>query len=263
MKSMKPSEDSSREAKTRAEMEQIKSAIIGDESLVEGGFRSDYGYVGDIGSLPTNLDALVTDPGYSTWDGPYIISDFNENSEDYKRDAWNDLYTYTGDVLITSAGGGSTITKKFANVNTDITANTVTGYVYDGDGEAPGSNSSDISVIIYYPDGSGDSTSSTTSPDSSGNYSFSNSIPIGNHLVKAVYNTGNDTTLTYVSVPPASDANCQLRFSISFGGGVVADTIEIRVSHNDDDAEEDDGGGMTVDNDKIEMGQMKYVGLRF
>ncbi|MCP4633925.1 MAG: hypothetical protein GY855_13455, partial [candidate division Zixibacteria bacterium] len=47
------------------------------------------------------------------------------------------------------------------------------------------------------------------------------------------------------------------------GGGVVADTIEIRVSHNDDDAEEDDGGGMTVDNDKIEMGQMKYVGLRF
>ncbi|MCG8584064.1 MAG: hypothetical protein MI757_05070 [Pirellulales bacterium] len=40
-------------------------------------------------------------------------------------------------------------------------------------------------------------------------------------------------------------------------------TLEVRVEANNDDAEESDGGGMSLNNDKLELGQMKWVGFRF
>ncbi|MCC5847067.1 MAG: type II secretion system protein GspG [Verrucomicrobia bacterium] len=44
-------------------------------------------YYLDVGSLPPNLDALVTNPGASNWRGPYLRS--------APTDAWRNPYTYT------------------------------------------------------------------------------------------------------------------------------------------------------------------------
>jgi len=197
---------------TTAEMEKLARAIAGDERLVSGGFRTDFGYVGDVGTLPPNLDALVTDPGgYSTWEGPYFQVDFTENPEDYKRDAWNELYTYGGGVTIVSSGGGSAMTKQFANSISDLTSNTINGVVRDVGLSPPGDSASNVTVTILYPDGSGSTTSSSTSPGSSGKFSFSNSIPIGIHFLQAV-TTGADTLSKHIAIYAGRTTYTELRF---------------------------------------------------
>lgn len=214
MKSMQPAIDRSRFEATTQEMELLAQAIIGDPNQVQDGIRTDFGYIGDIGALPPNLDALATNPGgYSTWSGPYVQSGFVEDADDYKKDAWGDLYTYTGGVTISSNGGGSPITRQFAQNVSDLTSNTVTGNVYDGLGFSPGDSASNVTVTIYYPDGSGNTTSSFTNPSSAGAFSFPNLIPVGNHLVRAVYSATSDTTSRYISIIPGTDAYCELRFA--------------------------------------------------
>ncbi|MFQ5869284.1 MAG: type II secretion system protein [Candidatus Zixiibacteriota bacterium] len=214
LRSLQPAVGQARVEATTQEMDLLAEAIAGDESLVEGGIRVDFGYVGDVGALPPNLDALVTNPGgYSTWDGPYIRSAFTEDADDFKEDAWGNSYTYTGGVTITSSGGGSTITKQFAENASDLTSNTVTGNVCDGLGAGPGSDDTLVTVTIFYPDGSGEVTSSSTNPSAAGAFSFTSSITIGNHLLRAVYSTTDDTTSMYVSVTPGVTTYCELRFA--------------------------------------------------
>lgn len=212
MTSLKISTNQGRFDATAEEMEKLTRAIIGDARLVSGGIRTDFGYVGDVGALPSNLDALVTNPGgYSTWNGPYIHCDFSENAEDYKRDAWNELYTYSGGVNIVSSGGGNTVTKKLANSASVLTSNTIKGIIRDSELSPPGDSASNVTVIVQYPDGSGSMTSSSTSPSSSGEFSFSNSIPIGIHSLQAVINT--DTVSKYVAVYPGKTVHTELRFA--------------------------------------------------
>ena len=72
VKSLTGVNDTVRIEETRQELSHLAWAIAGRPKLVSGGQRTDYGYVGDVGSLPVNLTALVQNPGsYSTWDGPY------------------------------------------------------------------------------------------------------------------------------------------------------------------------------------------------
>ena len=195
---------------TVEEMDQLVHAMVGNPELYSGGVRTDFGYFGDVGSLPPNLDALVTDPGYGTWDGPYITRGFTEDPNGFKTDAWGNQYSYGG-VTITSSGGGSQITRSIADSQSDLTSNTVSGVVLDGLGASPGSESSNVTVRITYPNGSGSMTTSTTSPSGSGTYSFTNQIPAGNHLMQAIYSTTSDTSSVYVSVLPGSDAVANLR----------------------------------------------------
>lgn len=82
----------------REELDVIKKAIVGDPTLVEGGVRSSFGFVGDVGAIPNNLQELVTwdaaRPAYEQygstgmfygWRGPYV-SDTN--------DPWGRPYSY-------------------------------------------------------------------------------------------------------------------------------------------------------------------------
>ncbi len=75
----------------------IKQAIVGNPDLIEGGTRSSYGFVGDLGRLPANLLDLTTSSSmtYSWqnssniwygWRGPYL----NEI-----KDPWGNDYNYT------------------------------------------------------------------------------------------------------------------------------------------------------------------------
>lgn len=61
---------------TEEKLKKIKKAIIGDPSVVQFGQRTDFGYVGDMGNLPSSLLDLIvqgTQPGwqYYTNVGPY------------------------------------------------------------------------------------------------------------------------------------------------------------------------------------------------
>ncbi len=226
VQSLKSSDENQRFKRTVDEMEMLARAVVGDDRLVSGGIRTDFGYMGDVGSLPPNLDALVANPGgYATWNGPYIRSDFIENSEDYKRDAWNDPYTYGG-LTISSTGGGSSITKQLANSNSSLISNTIYGIVRDQTGCPPWDSASNVTITIYYPDGSGSNTSSTTSPASSGEFSFMNSIPMGLHLIRGVVAGVNDTAAKYIAVNPASTAYTELRFPAFLWGTSGSGRIE-------------------------------------
>jgi prepilin-type N-terminal cleavage/methylation domain-containing protein len=218
-KSMLPAVKSAREEATMMEMENLARAIVGNPGLVSDGIRTDFGYVGDIGSLPPDLDALVVNPGgYSTWKGPYIMSGFVEDPDDYKKDAWGNLYTYAG-VSISSTGGGSPITRQLAGNVAELTFNAISGNIYDALGSSPGNSSANVTVTVFYPDGSGSMTSSSTAPAADGSFGFTGIIPVGNHLMRCVYSTTSDTTAAYVSVTPGSVNYRELRFSAGFWSG--------------------------------------------
>jgi len=206
IRSFQPSLEQAKESATLEEMDILATAIAGDTRFVKDGIRTDFGYVGDVGSLPPNLDALYQNPGgYSTWDGPYI-------EDGYDTDSWGDSYSYAGNVTITSPGNGATITKKIADATSDLTSNTIFGTIHDGLGYVPGDDSADVTVTVFYPNGTGNMTSATQIPDRSGGFSFASTIPIGNHLVRAIDTVVSETTETYISVIPTGKSYCELRF---------------------------------------------------
>ncbi len=209
---------------TKQEMGQLASAIVGNPDMVASGMRSDYGYVGDIGALPSSLDDLVTNPGLGTWNGPYIGSNFTESTTDFKTDAWGQVYTLASTTLQSNGGGGGTMTKSLAASTADLTSNSVNGYVTDAAGNAPGDSATLLTVTLTYPDGAGGTTNATATVAGSGAFAFSNSVPIGNHLVEVVYSSTADTAIAYVSVLPGSTAYATLRipsapWSVVPGGG--------------------------------------------
>ena len=66
--------ETARVEQTKAEMQALARAIVGNPDVYSRGARTDFGYVGDIGALPFSLDNLVTNPGYASWNGPYLTS---------------------------------------------------------------------------------------------------------------------------------------------------------------------------------------------
>ncbi len=190
---------------TKSEMEALAYAIAGNPSLQSSGVRTDFGYVGDVGAMPPNLDALITNPGgYSTWHGPYFKPSFTQITDEHKRDAWGELYSYNGGIAITSSGKSGGIVKRVINSTRDLLLNKVGGTVLDSDGSPPGSTYKDSLVIrLFIPDGAGSITTKTTNTDIGGYFSF-DSIPIGNHDLQIVYLPTSDTLKRFVSVLPKS-----------------------------------------------------------
>lgn len=189
---------------TRAEMDRLAEAIVGNPELQNNGVRSDFGYVGDVGSLPPNLDALVSNPGYSTWNGPYIENDFEQIPTDYKTDAWQSNYIYSGATII-SAGSGSNIERRISGSIDFLLNNKVTGNVYDLDGTPPGYTYNDsITVRLTIPDGTGSMVTKSIGTDIGGYFSF-DSIPIGNFNLDIIYLPNSDTIDRFVTVNPGSD----------------------------------------------------------
>ena len=185
---------------TKKELDQLAYAIVGNPNVYVNGARADFGYVGDVGALPPNLDALAQNPGgYATWDGPYMAIGYE--SDGFKKDAWDVNYVFT-DTLIRSTGSGSNIDKLFANSSADLLNNVVEGIVVDAGSTMPGADYKDSLVIrLVYPDGSGAYTTASTNPDAKGNFSLSN-IPIGSHPLNVIYSPDSDTVSYNVSINP-------------------------------------------------------------
>ena len=208
MKFMSTSEAARHQA-TQAELEALAGAIMGAPAAYTAGARSDFGYVGDVGSLPPDLNALVANPGYATWHGPYIKGDFA--ADDYTRDAWNGNYVYT-DTLLRSTGSGSNIDKIFAPSRAALLSNMVSGVLYDADQEVPGASHKDsLTVALIYPNGSGGQTTATAALGSGGNFSFTG-VPIGNHILRVIYRPDTDTITVSVCVTPGSRIKLDIVF---------------------------------------------------
>ena len=199
-----------RETDTIAELKEIKYGIIGNPEVVTKEVRTDFGYIGDMGSLPTTLEDLYqkgVQPAYSYdttkktgagWKGPYIDPSLVENLASLKLDAYGSEFTYST-TPFTDATVGATVSAKIVSKGTDgVTGggddlslyiykpdafSTVTGFIND----SSGSGQSGASVTINYPS-AGTLTTSVTTTDSSGRYSFSD-IPYGDRslLVSGKY----------------------------------------------------------------------------
>jgi type II secretory pathway pseudopilin PulG len=223
MQWMAGSIDDVRRAKTEREMEMLADAIVGNPEKMSEGKRSDFGYVGDVGSFPSNLRALYENPGgYSTWDGPYIEPGFTQDSTGFKFDEWGQAYNYSGGITITSTGSGTTIIKKLADANSDYLLNSFSGVIEDSAGNVPGITYLDsVDVVVTIPNGSGSTTSKTYNPDSAGIFTL-DSLPVGQHMLKIIFVPTVDTLKRYVTILPRHKSGRDYKFAefcFSSGGG--------------------------------------------
>ncbi len=237
MKSMTKIDDTVRVERTKRELESIAFAVAGDPSQVSGGGRTDYGYVGDVGSLPPNLTALVSNPGgYTTWKGPYIGDDFSYDgsSSEFKNDAWGKAYAYSAGVTVSSSGGSSTITRKIAKSTNDILRNKVALAVVDLDNTPPGADYRDsVEILLSYPNGSGGTTTKSGTPGNDGFIEF-DSVPIGIHPIRVIYTPNADTMIRKAAVNPGIDYYTEVQYfanvwegdTTSGGGGGGTGGIE-------------------------------------
>ncbi|MBI2987896.1 MAG: prepilin-type N-terminal cleavage/methylation domain-containing protein [Deltaproteobacteria bacterium] len=205
---------------TREEMDNLKKAMIGDPQKLQSSFRSDFGFLGDIGCLPTpsadGLDRLLTNGTLPTpftfdsakqagagWNGPYITG---TPGEDFKTDQWGNNYTYTVSgtcpltATLTSSGASTSLTSDdiTLTIASNETTATVRGTVKD-----TGGNLLEAVPVEFYSAVSGTlSTAGPVGTDVNGNYSFT-SVPFGPRAVKAKPNflyalgsvTGAGTTM--------------------------------------------------------------------
>lgn len=223
MRSMTALVQDSRKVKTKREMEMLACAIVGDPSATTGGVRSDFGYICDIGAFPPNLQALYQNPGsYSTWDGPYLLPGFSQDSTGFKTDEWGTLYNYSGGITITSTGSGSTITKKIADATSDYLLNAVLGNIKDANDSLPGATYMDsVDISITIPNGSGGMITKIYHPDSTGVFTL-DSLPVGTHPLRIIYTPEVDTVFRYLTVLPRHKSNLTYKFSSShFSTGLI------------------------------------------
>lgn len=217
MRSLRGTVEISRTEETKQEMNHLAWAICGNPNLVSGGVRTDFGYVGDIGGLPATLDNLVTNPGYATWDGPYIHDDYYGSSgateSEFKYDAWGVAYTYTGDSII-STGSGTMFAREVAYSTADLLSNVVQTLVADVNNSPPGSSAGSVDVVLIYPDGAGGFDTVISNPAGNGFASFS-SVPVGHHSLLVVYadDPTYDTLFRKVVVYPRDSFYTEISFS--------------------------------------------------
>lgn len=205
LRTMQGATDLARTERTRQVLDRIAYAIAGNPALVSGGGRIDFGYIGDVGSLPPNLDALAQNPGgYSTWHGPYLHDEYTSPSANvgFRIDAWGKAFNYAGGVTITSTGGGSPITRRVADSPAILLSNQVIAVITDLDKNLPGEVFSDsVQVLLTVPNGSGSTTIKLRHPDANGYVQF-DSIPIGLHDLRVVYAPTHDTVYRKAAVIP-------------------------------------------------------------
>lgn len=220
MQSMNAVIDDVRESKTKQEMEMLSDAIVGNPDITAGGKRSDFGYVGDIGAFPSNLQALYINPGYTNWNGPYIEPRITEDSDGYSIDEWGQPYTYTVGTMIRSTGSGTNIDKKIADAQSDYLLNCFNGNIKDMNDSLPGATYKDsVNINITIPNGAGTDITKIYQPDTSGNFTL-DSLPTGLHELRIIYSPNVDTIFRYLTILPRHKSSKNYSFaSAYFGSG--------------------------------------------
>jgi len=196
---------------TTAEMKDLIEAVVGDEDLMAEGRRVDFGFYGDMGRLPEDLQELVENTTSSpNWRGPYFRRELAGDSLGHLYDAWGNRYTYDANTgVITTVGDGKfPMTMRVADTLTHLDANTISGSVSDADGNPPGGTG--VNVFLREANDS----LRIASTDEGGHYEF-DSVRIGLHRVTAVYGSF-DSVVHWAAVSPRTRNVIDFRFSRPF-----------------------------------------------
>jgi type II secretory pathway pseudopilin PulG len=205
VRSLRGANETSRTEKTKQALNRLATAIAGNFHDPANTGQIINGYVGDVGALPPNLDALVTNPGgYATWNGPYLqdLFSYGGSPDLFKRDGWGGLIAYSGGLTLTATGGGTTITRSLGASLNDLLRNQVKTTVLDATKNPPGDSHKDsVRCQILVPNGSGGITTKTSYPNRNGLVVF-DSIPSGAHDMQVIYLPTSDTVRRSLLVMP-------------------------------------------------------------
>jgi general secretion pathway protein G len=199
--------------KTVDKMHQIANAMTGNSTLKENGARTSFGFLGDIGAIPTaaqGIAALITNPGLPSWavnttvgfgigwNGSYLTG--GDSGTDYTTDGWGNSLVYEPNAsppeLVSygadGAAGGTGFNQDITvTLPTTTTTATVSGYVTDHYTAYTGS----VDVQLNMPNGSGVLSQvlyTVTAP--TGYFTFSN-VPFGTRSITAyIPSQGSPTT---------------------------------------------------------------------
>jgi prepilin-type N-terminal cleavage/methylation domain-containing protein len=234
MTSLTVSVEDMKRVRTERELDALAKSVVGDPSETTDGRRSNFGYVGDVGSFPPNLAALAVNPGgYSTWKGPYLPAGIAQDTDGYKYDEWGKAYTYSGGLTITSSGNGTPMIKKLADATSDYLLNQFVGVVKDNNDSLPGAIKRDsVSIKVTIPNGAGGSTTKSYKPDASGQFTL-DSVPAGKRPLLVIYTPQNDTITRMITVLPRQNNSYPpvYKFSDSYfssTGGCGGNSLTIR-----------------------------------
>jgi general secretion pathway protein G len=188
---MNSSVDESRFNETVSELGQIRDAMIGNINIREAHTRTSFGFLGDVGAIPTSgegIAALITNPSLAVyavnstvrfglgWNGPYLTGGANAN---FINDAWGNaivyspnaspatLISYGADGIAGGTGFNADIT---VNLPVELTTATVSGFIC----QSGGAFVSSAQVEFNVPDGTGALTQSeaTVAAVDKGYFSF-------------------------------------------------------------------------------------------
>lgn len=205
---------------TLENLEMIKKGMVGDPAQVENRVRISYGYLGDMGRLPSSLmDLLVqgAQPGYAYdqskkagagWRGPYLRLPQGQAGQ-FNPDPYGSAYIYH-QTQYASPDTGGLVLANVVSPGADLAANStddlrievfqtevhsqITGAVKD----RSYTYVPNVKVEINYPS-NGTLTSQQVVTDAQGRYVFSN-IPFGPRSLtvepQLVYETGTALTST-------------------------------------------------------------------
>ena len=187
---------------TLDEMEALQRALIGDPDLIAQGVRTDFGYLGDMGNLPADLDDLVVQgaqPAFgfdstmkigAGWKGPYFTLRPGSDLSSHERDAFGNDYVYDDtdyvngdgqevDAVLVSLGadafsGGTGVDEDVTlEILKSVTFATLGGFVFD----ASANPMEGAEVAVHYPAG-GTLASITATTDEDGFFQVDD-VPFG------------------------------------------------------------------------------------
>lgn len=241
---------SSRFELTVEEMNKIRNAMVGDPTVKTDGVRSQYGFLGDIGAIPTaaqgiaSLTAQPTPalPVWATnnanrialgWNGPYLSG--GDSGTAFTTDEWGTAYLYCpanvppilrscGPNLTCGGGGVCAGAADADDITVQLPTKLTTATVYGVILQSGALWSGDAQVELNYPNGAGVLTQALTTVVAASNGTFSfNNVPLGVRSATAYFPTKAAPTTTIGPVVFNVDANQYLIPTDLFdqGGGAA------------------------------------------